>query len=298
MPKQQRSQANQAKETQPEKKEGSNNPNWRHKPKKEVTSSSTIEEFAESSWAAVEISTEKQDNFIFDFSKIADRSTTSMQTNLSSIRSLSKDEAHTETAYIATDSIGAILFDSGCSFHMTPWGDKFRNTRTVPTRIIQTANAEMFTLNIAGMLHIDLPINGTTKSITLHDTLLCPNTPNTLISLGKLDNAGYIMTIRNGSMIIDNSNGDTVGIIPKTNGLYQIPSREYAYANRTNRLVSLYEAHCICGHQNYAYIKHMFQKNQVHGLKLNPKEMDEPECHTCMLAKATRFPTAKIWSSP
>lgn len=98
-------------------------------------------------------------------------------------------------------------------------------------------------------------------------------------------------------MIIDNNKGETVGIIPKTNGLYQIPSLEYAYANKVNRMVSLYEAHCICGHQNYAYIKHMFQNNQVQGLKLDPKKMEEPECRTCMLAKATRFPIAKIQSS-
>ena len=42
----------------------------------------------------------------------------------------------------------------------------------------------------------------------------------------------------------------------------------------------------------------MFNNNQVHGIKLDPKQMEEPECQTCMLAKATRYPIARIHSTP
>ncbi|KAF5370263.1 hypothetical protein D9757_012011 [Collybiopsis confluens] len=58
------------------------------------------------------------------------------------------------------------------------------------------------------------------------------------------------------------------------------------------------EAHCILGHQNYVYVKHMFNNNQVGRIKLDPNQMEEPECHTCLLAKATRFPIAKIRTTP
>ncbi|KAJ3924201.1 MAG: hypothetical protein NXY57DRAFT_875880, partial [Lentinula lateritia] len=119
-----------------------------------------------------------------------------------------------------------------------------------------------------------------------------------LVSLGKLDDAGYVMVIRDGTLKIINRQGETIGIVPKTNGLYQIPSAEYAYARKVTRMVSLYEAHCMAGHQNYAYIKHMFKTNQVHGIKLDPKQMEEPECRTCMLAKAARFPISKFRASP
>ncbi|GAW02154.1 hypothetical protein LENED_003790 [Lentinula edodes] len=183
---------------------------------------------------------------------------------------------------------------------MTPLQDKLQNMRSVPTRIIQAANAETFTCNIAGNLQIDLPINtdGITKSLTLQNTLLCPNTPDTLVLLGKLDDAGYVMVIKDGTLKIINRQGETIGIVPKTNGLYQIPSAEYAYAIKATSMVSLYEVHCIAGHQNYTYVKHMFKSNQVHGIKLDPKQMEEPKCRTCMLAKATRFPISKIRASP
>lgn len=99
-------------------------------------------------------------------------------------------------------------------------------------------------------------------------------------------------------MTIKDHQGKLIEVIPKSNGLYWIPSWEHAYAASTNRLVSLYEAHCISGHQNYAYVKHMFQHNQVQGIKSDPKQMDEPECRICMLAKASRQPITKVRSSP
>ncbi|KAF8830169.1 hypothetical protein HHX47_DHR2000553 [Lentinula edodes] len=275
-----RQQANEAQESSQKKEKnqpsGSGSNNWRSK-NKEVGSSATIEEVPESSWAAMEVTTTTSQE-IFNFSEIA---------------------SNYETAFVASHSSGAILFDSGCSSHMTPLQDKLRNTRSVPTRIIQAANAETFTSNTAGNLQIDLPINedGISKSLTLQNTLLCPNTPDTLVSLGKLDDAGYVMVIKDGTLKIINRQGETIGIVPKTNGLYQIPSAEYAYAGKATRMVSLYEAHCIAGHQNYAYVKHMFKSNQVHGIKLDPKQMEEPECRTCMLAKAARFPISKIRTS-
>ena len=42
----------------------------------------------------------------------------------------------------------------------------------------------------------------------------------------------------------------------------------------------------------------MFNNNQVRGIKLDPKRLEEPECRTCMLAKATRYPIARIRSTP
>ena len=182
---------------------------------------------------------------------------------------------------------------------MTPLVEKLQNTRRVATRTIQAANAETFTSNVAGTLYLELPTNnsGNNTTLTLHNTLSCPGTPNTLISIGKLDDAGYKIRFGEGIMTIANNQGEIMGRIPKINGLYQIPTREYAFAT-TEKLISLYEAHCMSGHQNYAYVKHMFQNNQVKGLKLDPRKMEEPECRTCMLAKASRAPIAKIRSSP
>ena len=154
---------------------------------------------------------------------------------------------------------------------MTPLGDLLRNQKGIPTRAIQAANGESFTSNASGTLHLELPIGKNTRTLTLHNTLYCPGTPNTLVSLGKLDDAGYEMQTANGVLSIKDHQGNPIGSIPKINGLYQIPSWEHAYATTVDRLVLLYEAHCMSGHQNYAYVKHMFNNNQVRGIKLDPK---------------------------
>ena len=76
---------------------------------------------------------------------------------------------------------------------MTPLGDNLWNQKGIPTRAIQAANSESFTSNASGTLHLELPAGKNTRMLTLHDTLYCPGTPNTLVSLGKLDDASYEM---------------------------------------------------------------------------------------------------------
>ena len=167
------------------------------------------------------------------------------------------------------------------------------------SKVIQAANAGTFNSSMEGMLHLDFPIDnhGNTRTVPLHNALLCPNIPNTLISLGKLDNDGYNIHIGNGLLTMTDPSNRIVARIPKIHGLYQIPMEEHAYVAK-DRLVSLYDAHCILGHQNYAYIKHLFAHNQINGMRLDKSHMDEPECRTCLLAKAARFPIAKLRSSP
>ena len=116
--------------------------------------------------------------------------------------------------------------------------------------------------------------------------------------MGKRNDTSYKMWTTDGVLSIRDCQRNLIRVILKINGLYQIPSWEHAYTTTVDRLVSLYEAHCMSGHQNYAYVKHMFNNNQVCGIKLDPKQLEEPECRTCMLAKATRYPIARMRSTP
>ena len=275
-------QANQAKEQKPSSKEHKGNKcksdgNWRDRPKaKEVASSSTIEEVPESSWAAVEVPS-KKGNLVFDFSDFQIENDAEEGVG-NDVEEPADDDieqdvdlATQDHANAAANSHGAILFDSGCSTHMTPLGDLLRNQKGIPTRAIQAVNGENFTSNASRTLHLELPTGKNTRMLILHNTLYCPGTPNTLVSLGKLDDTGYEMWTTKGVLSIKDCQGNLIGSIPKINSLYQIPSWEHAYATTVDRLVLLYEAHCMSGHQNYAYVKHMFNNNQVRGIQLDPK---------------------------
>ena len=276
-------QANQAKEHKPLKEHKGNkcnksDGNWCDRPKtKEVASSSTIEEVPESLWAAMEVPS-KKGNLVFDFSDFQTFEYDAEEGVRNDVKEpveydieLDVDLARQDHANATANSHGAILFDSRCSTHMMPLGNILRNQKGIPTQAIQAANGESFTSNASRTLHLELPAGKNTRTLILHNTLYCPGTPNTLVSLGKLDDAGYEMRTANRILLIKDHQGNLIRSIPKINGLYQIPSWEHAYATTVDRLVLLYEAHCMSGHQNYAYVKHMFNNNQVHGIKLDPK---------------------------
>ena len=151
LPKQ--TQANQAKEQKPSSKEHRGNKcnksdgNWRDRLKtKEVASSSMIEEVPESSWAAVEVPS-KKGNLVFDFSdfQIENNAEEGVRNDVEELADNIEQDVDLTTqdhANATANSHGAILFDSGCSTHMTPLGDLLRNQKGIPTQAIQAANGE------------------------------------------------------------------------------------------------------------------------------------------------------------
>ncbi|KAF5350926.1 hypothetical protein D9758_010472 [Tetrapyrgos nigripes] len=148
-----------------------------------------------------------------------------------------------EAAFIALEHTPPILFDSGCSSHMSSLRDQLRNYQTVPTCRIQVANSDTFTSQGKGTLHIEtVDTKEKPHFLPLHNTLYCPDMPNMLVSLSKLDDTGYNIHIEGGIMVISKQ-GCNITHIPKVHGLYQIIEHENAYSV-TNCTLSLYEAHC------------------------------------------------------
>ncbi|THU75524.1 hypothetical protein K435DRAFT_880662 [Dendrothele bispora CBS 962.96] len=125
-----------------------------------------------------------------------------------------------ESALSATTSNTSILFDSGCTSHMTPLCEELENFHSI--------------VPCKGTLQIEVPIDceDHTRMLTLRDALLCPTMLNTLVSIGKLDDAGYEIHIQHGIMEILDGKGRIIASIPKINGLYQILSSEHAYATQ------------------------------------------------------------------
>ena len=121
-----------------------------------------IEEVPQSSWAAIKIPA-KHGNLVFDFSEIADKFELALSSpsdqhctvqNIKVETSPEEVEVYVDVnlfpsfkfgydaeegvgkvdhAFTAAHSYGAILFDSGCSTHMTPLNNELRNQREIPT---------------------------------------------------------------------------------------------------------------------------------------------------------------------
>ena len=111
--------------------------------------------------------------------------------------------------------------DSGASQDYCPDQSKFTNYESVH-RDITTADGRTLTATGMGNLHIELP-NGSGKTkVTFRNAIHAPSMAFTLISISRLDKAGYSVTFNKGMCTIRNPNAKTIATIPHSNGLYKL----------------------------------------------------------------------------
>ena len=86
----------------------------------------------------------------------------------------------------------------------------------IPPKVIGAMSQVTFSAIRAGDMIIRTLNGGELTKIKLHDVLYTPNLGCTLISIGKIDNAGYAVTFRGGKCIIQNHEDQVITHIPKT----------------------------------------------------------------------------------
>ena len=135
---------------------------------------------------------------------------------------------------------------------------------------------------------ITLPFSiGETFTLKLRNVLYCPKMTQTLVSIGRLDAAGYTFEIGKGCLLIYSPTRLWIGKILRYRHLYSISPSEFAYA-ATPRTVTPEEAHRILGHMNYSYIRKLFHENKIKGLELSTHFPLTQPCDICKQGKAIR----------
>jgi len=115
------------------------------------------------------------------------------------------------------------LYASGASTHMSPYRHRFINYRPIPPRAFTTANKRVFYAIGTGDIQIVVPNGDTTTPILLRDALYAPEVAHTIISIGRITNAGCLVTLEHRCCKIENKTGKTIGCIPaSSNGLYKV----------------------------------------------------------------------------
>ena len=76
-----------------------------------------------------------------------------------------------------------------------------------------------------GDLPVQVPNGNAHLSITLKDMLHAPDLGLTLVSIGLIDDAGFMTTFSKGVCRIHNKSNVMVGIIPKTDRLYKFDQK-------------------------------------------------------------------------
>jgi len=89
-----------------------------------------------------------------------------------------------------------VLFDSGASCHMSSYHDHFTNFKSIVPKAITAVDKHTFEAIRKGDLTILIPNGTSTTRILLRDVLYAPKMGITLVSIGKLDVAGYAALFR------------------------------------------------------------------------------------------------------
>ena len=123
-----------------------------------------------------------------------------------------------------------------------------------------------------------------------------PEMAFTLISISRLDKAGFAVNFKKGMCSINNPKGKTIATIPHSDGLYKIAAGKWESkgktANAANAKMSISEVHKKLGHIAHSAIKHAIANGQITGINLNMSS--KPEfCEACAKAKSVQQPFPK-----
>lgn len=88
------------------------------------------------------------------------------------------------------------LYDSGASRHMSSYREKFVTYNPIPPKPITTADKRTFDAVGKGDMYIYLPNGKAHSRVLLKDVLYAPRMGVTLISISRLDQAGYAALFR------------------------------------------------------------------------------------------------------
>ena len=182
--------------------------------------------------------------------------------------------------------------DSGASRDYCPDHERFTNYRPI-NRNITTADGRTVKAIGMGDMHVELP-NGSKKTKAIFkDAIHAPEMAFTLISISRLDKAGYSVTFAKGMCTIKNKSGRVIATIPHSEGLYHIvASKEPESKDRANvasEKMSISEAHRKLGHIAHAAVKHAISKGLITGIDLDLKSKQE-FCEACAKAKSACLP--------
>jgi len=139
-----------------------------------------------------------------------------------------------------------------------------------------------------GDVLISIPNGCTTTTICLTSVLYTPSIGVTLVSVGCIDDAGYMCLFGNRHCEIHRSDGELVGVILKRQALYQVirdVEKPSAHVARLTK-ITVMDLHHHMGHIAPHAACELVTKGLVTGLKIISSDKPE-ECEACIKAKLT-----------
>ena len=188
----------------------------------------------------------------------------------------------------------AEIYDSGCSKHLMPYHDALESFIEIPPKSFPAVNKQNMTAVGMGKMTINVPDGADVSQLKLTEVLYSLEVGYTLVSVGWLDEKGFEIIFSGGKCTIKGPNGEHVGAVPKTKGLYHVAHDEHKMAHAVGEELTLDQFHHDMRHISAGVAHRLVNNGFVTGVHLEPKSSGEPFfCKSCVYVKATRKPVPK-----
>jgi len=137
----------------------------------------------------------------------------------------------------------AEIYDSDCSKHLTLYRDALKNFIEIPPKSFRAANKQNMTAVGMGEMTINVPDGADVSQLKLTEVLYSLEVGYTLVSVGRLDEKGFEVIFSGGKCTIKGPNGECVGTVPKSKGLYCVAHDEPETAHIANEELTLDQFH-------------------------------------------------------
>ena len=192
------------------------------------------------------------------------------------------------------------LFDSGASRHMSSYRNQFIDYKAIVPKSITAADNHTFQAIGKGDLMISIPNGKSVTRIRLKDVLYAPKMGITLISISKLDVAGFAALFRDKCCQIFSEKRKKLGEVPLTKGLYCLKSARKPFVGLTKAsdTLTMAEIHSRLGHLAPEAIRKMLKDRTITGITLDDTHATMGTCDSCEYAKTTCKPIGKLCDPP
>ena len=192
------------------------------------------------------------------------------------------------------------LFNSSASHHMSSYHNQFIDYKVIIPKSITTVNNHTFQAISKGDLMISIPNGKSVTCIRLKDILYAPKMGITLISISKLDVAGFAALFRDKRCQIFNEKRKKLGEVPLTKGLYCLRSacNPFIGLAKASDTLTMAEIHSCLGHLAPEAIRKMLKDGTITGITLDDAHATMGTCDSCKYAKTMRKPIGKLHDPP
>lgn len=177
------------------------------------------------------------------------------------------------------------FLDSATSFHMSPRVDWMENHTNKPISHIVAANNAKLVVKSAGVVHVNISLDGVDNEISIGNVLHVPDLSSNLLSVSQLCQKGHTVVFKNDGCQIFDRDMDIVATGRHVNNMFLL--------NISNNRCFLTEAksesllwHRRLGHLNYQDLCKL--RTIADGIVFRSTQLVEP-CIDCLKGKQSRF---------